>query len=303
VLPVTKVQGPNDPTNPGLEAELDIQYIMGIATNVPTWFISTPGEHEGQEPFLTWITTLLDTPDIPYVYSVSYGDVESSLSISYTQRINVEFMKFGILGYTLIFASGDDGVGCNGPGTRQEPNFPASSPYVTAVGGVVLGGINPLQIFSDEISSGGFSNYFSTGAFQSATITNYFATATDLPPASYYNRSGRGYPDVASFSENVVIVFQGGQTYVGGTSCASPVFSAIISLINDQRLSAGKVPLGYLNPIIYTIAPRYPDAFYDVTQGQANSDGQCQGFAPKVGWDPITGWGVPNFNRLAVYLG
>jgi len=33
---VTKVVGTNDPSSPGTEAELDIQYIMGVAPNVPT---------------------------------------------------------------------------------------------------------------------------------------------------------------------------------------------------------------------------------------------------------------------------
>ena len=37
---------------------------------------------------------------------------------------------------SVLFASGDDGAGCDG--TTFEPNFPASSPYVTAVGGVYI---------------------------------------------------------------------------------------------------------------------------------------------------------------------
>ena len=44
--------GPNNGTQPGGEAQLDIQYIMGLAQNVTTYFWSLGALHEGQEPFL-----------------------------------------------------------------------------------------------------------------------------------------------------------------------------------------------------------------------------------------------------------
>lgn len=62
-LPVqapVKVVGHNDASSPGVEAELDIEYIMGVATNVPTWFVYTAGRHESQEPFLEWIQFIND---------------------------------------------------------------------------------------------------------------------------------------------------------------------------------------------------------------------------------------------------
>jgi hypothetical protein len=36
--PVARVVGNNDPNNPGTEATLDIQYIMGVAPDTPSWF-------------------------------------------------------------------------------------------------------------------------------------------------------------------------------------------------------------------------------------------------------------------------
>lgn len=94
------------------------------------------------------------------------------------------------------------------------------APYVTSVGGV--------QIVSDSISSGGFSNYYARPDFQTSAVQQYLSRA-DLPPSSFYNSSGRAIPDVSSFSEDVVIMIGGGQSWVGGTSCAAPVFSAIVS--------------------------------------------------------------------------
>ncbi len=39
------------------------------------------GLHEGQEPFLQWMIDVGNTTEVPYVFSVSYGDDEDSLSL------------------------------------------------------------------------------------------------------------------------------------------------------------------------------------------------------------------------------
>lgn len=82
--------------------------------------------HEGQEPFLQWIIGVGNTSDAPSVFSVSYGDDEvcgwmdcstsgvvvvtllcqDSLSPSYMERINQEFMKLGARGISVLCASG-----------------------------------------------------------------------------------------------------------------------------------------------------------------------------------------------------
>jgi len=296
--PVEKVavlEGPNDPSDPGIEAMLDIEYIMGIGNHIPSWFISTGGEHEGQEPFLEWITNLLNNGSkVPWVNSISYGDEESTISRAYADSVNTQFMKFGLTGRSLLFASGDNGVGCNSGCSKHEPNWPASSPYVTAVGGVVLERSKPVEISSDSISSGGFSNYFPMPDYQRSAVQKYL-NSPGVPSESYFNKSGRAMPDVALFSEDVLVIAGGGTLPVGGTSCAAPMFSAVIALINDARLNAGKTTLGFLNPALYSIATTSPSSFYDVKTGPSNSNGCCPGFPPALGWDGVTGLGVPNF--------
>jgi len=47
------------------------------------------------------------------------------------------------------------------------------------------------------------------------------------------------------------IIINGENDSVDGTSCSSPTFAAMISLLNDIRLKNGKPTLGYLNPLIY----------------------------------------------------
>jgi tripeptidyl-peptidase-1 len=213
-------------------------------------------------------------------------------------RINVEFKKFGANGRSILFASGDSGVGCNTACNLFIPDFPASSPYITSVGGIVMNGDQDFE--GDEISSGGFSNIFGMPSYQTAAVQAFIAQG-NLPPQSFWNASGRAMPDICSFSEDVDIMYEGSLSGVGGTSCAAPVVSAIISLINDQRLQAGKKTLGFLNPALYQLLAKHPDAFFDITTG-SNSDGCCPGFYATTGWDPITGVGAPNFATLSKYL-
>ena len=46
-ITVPTVHGPNDGSNPGVEAELDIQYVMGVGRDIPTQFWSTAGKQPG----------------------------------------------------------------------------------------------------------------------------------------------------------------------------------------------------------------------------------------------------------------
>jgi len=295
-LPVQKVDqviGPNNPNNPGLEASLDIEYIMGVSNNIKTWFFYTAGLHEAQEPFLEWATALNNMASVPFVMSVSYGDTESSVTEDYANRCETEFQKLGNRGISVLFASGDDGVGCNSACTKQEPNWPASSQYVTTVGGVTR---SNNEFVGDYISSGGFSNYFPMPAYQESYVQKYLATVPLLPPSTFYNKTGRAMPDLSSFSELVTIVSRGSTQFVGGTSCAAPVVAGMLGLINDIRLQQSKSTLGFINPALYSkIYPNHPNAFYDVTKGVNGGGGCCSGFSCANGWDPVTGFGVPNY--------
>jgi tripeptidyl-peptidase-1 len=239
---------------------------------------------------------------IPFVFSVSYGEDEKSVGMDYASRVNVEFQKVGVRGTSIMFASGDSGAGgnCSSSG-RFTPNFPSGSPFITAVGGVTGGtaGQTPTGEVVDFISGGGFSDYWPTPSWQTSAVATYLSTATGLPASNLYNQSGRGYPDVAAQSENFVVV-QGGIPLpgVGGTSCASPSFSGIVSLLNDLRLAQGKSSLGFLNPLIYQTAPTVPNSFNDVVSGY-NAGCVITGFPAAPGWDPTTGWGSPNYRILS----
>lgn len=122
-----------------IEANLDIQYIMSVAQNVPTTYYYW----DGADVWLDWIIDVANMIDPPHVISISYGSYELSMSTSYLKAFDLEAIKLGIMGVSIIVAAGDDGVAGFLSRTGQIPcdyyaDFPASSPYVTAVGGTMV---------------------------------------------------------------------------------------------------------------------------------------------------------------------
>jgi len=294
VKPIVKVVGKNIDDDPGAEANLDVQYISATGRGVDTWFVSISTYSNGhQEDFVSWITTLVNNTDAPWVHSASYGDLEKSIDPDYLTRMDNEFMKFGISGRTVLFASGDSGVECKIKGGRfvYTPNWPSSSPYVTVVGGTATAS----EVWSS--SGGGFSNYFGTPDYQKDVVDAYLA---NIPESKQFNKSGRAYPDVSAFSVNYVIIDDGVEVPVAGTSCAAPTFAGIISSLNDVRLNKGEKTLGFLNPLLYqTLKGK---GFNDVTKGSNGGGLVCKGFEAASGWDPASGWGSPNFGLLSTLV-
>ncbi len=286
--PISKVVGTNLPNEPGIEAELDVEYITAVGRGVPTWFVSiSKTANKGQEDFLSWIIELVNTTDAPWVHSASYGDYEHSIPTDYQMRCDDEFKKFGISGRTLLFASGDEGVHCRKQ--KYIPEWPTCSPYVTSVGGTQT---------TDEVwtaGGGGFSNTFPIPDYQKAIVEAYLKSGK-APPTKYFNTSGRAYPDVSAFSVDFEIIVDGGEEEVDGTSCATPTFAGVVSCLNDVRLNKGQPTLGFLNPLLYqTLQGK---GFHDITKGENSGFGGCPGFKAIEGWDPASGWGSPNFGLL-----
>lgn len=78
-----------------------------------------------------------------------------------------------------------------------------------------------------------------------------------------------------------------------GTSCSAPVLASIITKINDRKLSAGKKSVGFVNPVFY----ENEWAFNDVVEG-FNYGCEVEAFYADKGWDPVTGLGTPDFEKL-----
>ncbi|KIJ28813.1 hypothetical protein M422DRAFT_189249 [Sphaerobolus stellatus SS14] len=278
----------------GIEANLDIQYTVGVASGVPTTFISVGNDFQdgALDGFLDIINFLLAEAAPPQVLTTSYGQNENTISRALANQLCNAYMQLGARGTSILFSSGDGGVA----GSQSEsctaflPTFPSGCPFVTSVGATT--GIGPETAAS--FTSGGFSNFFARPSYQSAVVSS-FLTRLGSTNSGKFNTSGRGFPDVSAQGENIVIVNAGKTGSVSGTSCASPVFASVVSLLNDQLIAAGKSPLGFLNPFLYSAAGI--GALTDITTGN-NPGCNTNGFAAGIGWDPVTGLGTPNFPKL-----
>lgn len=100
--------------------------------------------------------------------------------------------------------------------------------------------------------------------------------------------------DVAAQGNYDAIAYQGRIRVAGGTSASAPTFAAIIALLNDARIAANHRPLGFLNLWIYGGAYR---SLTDIVVGSAIGC-NVTGFPAKDGWDPVTGFGTPNFKQM-----
>ncbi|KAA1473405.1 tripeptidyl peptidase A [Dentipellis sp. KUC8613] len=297
----------------GIEANLDTQFAYGLTFPTPGTFWSTGGSPpfkadpvtttNTNEPYADWLDFILSQKAIPQTITTSYGDDEQTVPESYAKRVCADFAKLGARGVTLTFSSGDNGVGDGNPNPKNQtcftndgrnatafiPLFPASCPYVTSVGGTIH--VPEVAVF---FSGGGFSNYFPRPLYQEAAVRRYLDA---LPEGTYkglFNPNGRAIPDVAAQADNFRVFVGGRAGLVGGTSAASPTFAAIVSLLNDARISRHLPPLGFLNPLLYTVGLA---GLKDITAGNNPGCG-TPGFNATKGWDPVTGLGTPNFGKL-----
>lgn len=218
--------------------------------------------------------------------------------------VDTNFAKIAAKGISILVSSGDAGSGVHRkPGGQFElwPSWPASSPWVTAVGATRFIGqkVGAQEMASDSFGSGGgFSEQFSqvpNAQWQESAVAAYLSSVdpSTLPPAGSFPPKGRATPDVSALGEGYQVVVNGKVQSVGGTSASTPAFAAMVSLLNEARINAGKPQMGFLNPFLYSNA----DAFFDVTVG-SNRDMDPYGWNCSKGWDPVTGLGTPKFDRL-----
>lgn len=284
---------------PGVEASLDIEYIAAVSPEIPLTVV-----YSSQYSLLNWANEITSNSSSALVHSVSYGNDEVQQSgRAYMLSVNTAFMKAGTSGRSILFASGDQGVcgrsGCGFFKKRFKPDFPGGSPYCTVVGGTNFhgAGIGEEEVWS--AGGGGFSDNFPIPSYQASAVAGFKAKG-GLPKQSLWNNTGRGYPDIAALggTKTPYCIVSGGQfNGVAGTSAACPTAAGIFAKLNGVRLSAGKKPLGFLNPFIYQVGEK---GFNDVTVGSNPGGGLNKvGFTAVAGWDAASGFGSPNFEKLA----
>ena len=192
-------------------------------------------------------------------------------------------------GQSFFSASGDDDAY-----TGLIP-FPDDSPYITLVGGTLLTTNGTGASYASETawnrnngigSGGGVSTQYAIPSWQQGISVTANLGSTTM----------RNVPDVALTADDVYVRADGLDQDVGGTSCASPLWAAFTSLVNQQaRINNGSA-VGFVNPAVYAIgqSANYTSDFHDTTAGNDFSPSSPAKFPAATGYDLATGWGSPN---------
>ena len=257
------------------------------------------------------------------VISLSWGEPEQALGREFVSSYSSIFSQAASSHITIVASSGDSGAsGQDEAGNYYRypvASWPATSPFVTAVGGTRLnlnasGARNGLDAAWNDTYSDAVNNFFFGNDGPNPL-------ATGGGKSAYYGRPGyqngvrnvtgnqRGIPDISmsascSVAVNVFETFTGGNggwTASCGTSESAPMFAAIVALADQV---AGH-PLGLINPALYALAARHAPGIVPVASGDNTvsfSGRTVHGYTVRHGYNLVTGLGTVNGQYLVPEL-
>jgi subtilase family serine protease len=282
------VDGANYDSSPGEgepEVELDSEIVRGVAPKATQLVYEAPNSDAGQIDMANAIAS----QDRVSVVSISWGECEAESTASTLTSTDNALSQAVAEGISVYSASGDSGSkDCQSGATGVD--YPASSPYVTGVGGTTLS-LSGNNWSSETAWTGSGSAGGSGGGVSIKYARPSWQTGTNAK---------RTVPDVsadANPSTGYAVYSGGGWDEYGGTSCAAPIWSGYTALVNEKAKAAGKANVGFLAPKVYPIlSSGYAANFHDITSGNNG------GFSAGTGYDEVTGIGTPIGDTLATTL-
>ncbi|MEY2465862.1 MAG: hypothetical protein QOD03_383, partial [Verrucomicrobiota bacterium] len=293
-----------NPTGTGgeLEVSLDIEMVISMAPALAKILV-----YEGN-PFNFHPNNVLNriaTDNLARQVSCSWGWTGGPNGT--TAQI---FQQMAVQGQSFFNASGDsDAFPVNGPGSVDDPgNFgePASSPFITQVGGTTLTMNGSGVAYTSETVWNWGIRFGSDGIGSSGGVSSSYPIPTWQTninmPARGGSASLRNIPDVSMTADDVLVIADGGVQYfgVGGTSCAAPLWAGFMALVNQQAANNGLAAVGFVNPALYNIAKgaNYTNCFHDVTTGNNTWSGSPTQYFATNNYDLCTGLGTPRGTNL-----
>lgn len=290
------------PVNPkndwASEVALDVQMVHAIApqANIALFYSASASANDR----LAAVAQAASTPGVTAV-SMSFA-----ANTPFAPLMDAQFAQLQATYGTVFFASSGDG------GNQfNAAQYPAASPYVTAVGGTRVTAVNwSSKDVGWQYSGGGAA----AGSLFSAAIPTWqqpaLNTVTGFSPGN-----ARLVPDVAAvadFQYSAVEVYYAQRWHMeGGTSASAPIWGGISALLAESMARQGKslaarvkaTPGGF-NGMLYQLAQRQggSTAFYDVVTGANNVQVACTACNAYSGYDEVTGLGEPLVNELMAEL-
>jgi subtilase family serine protease len=336
--PVFNVSDPNQ-LGWSTEVTLDVDMVHAIAPGANIALVIAPSDNDA---VLTYAVRYAVVHELGSVISQSWGDPEWDIAAAgrtgFTDLMQAHFVyTLAAMSQITVFASAGDWGAAN-LWTYNSPSYPASDPFVTAVGGTNLFmncpggysegtgnwtyGTSPGLTYNYEIAGNDYEAMVADGyPYPSDLVTTGGAMSAFFPLPSWqhgitmtiangtsFTPTGRCVSDV-SFDSGVYgglgavpwsAATPGSPIYyiVGGTSAGSPFWAALTAIAN-QRIGHN---VGYINPILYANKATFykTGAFHDITMGDNiyPTGYTLLGYEATKGWDSPTGIGSPDAAKL-----
>ncbi|WP_410641788.1 protease pro-enzyme activation domain-containing protein [Amycolatopsis sp. lyj-346] len=288
------------PVNPGMEPPdqcdaagwygeetLDVEAAHGMAPGANILYV---GGSDCQDNSLDTALNYIVAGHRADIVSNSYGDAGEDIPADEVKVFNQISLQAVLEGIGVYFSSGDNGDEVARLGTPS-PDFSASAPWITAVGGTSIaigkdgkkifetgwetskssltGGVYGPAAYTGG-SGGGTSRLFEQPFYQKGVVPDALATKNQTG-----QKKGRVVPDISAvgdpntgFLVGQTQTFPDGAYYdqyrIGGTSLASPVFAGIMAVAD----SFDHFHHGFINPVLYKLTSRTA-AISDVTHVDA----------------------------------
>lgn len=260
----------HDPQGWWGEETLDVEAVHAIAPAANIVYVGSPNNRRDLDAAMNHVVD----KHLATIVTNSYGYAYELLPRGYVKPLNDTFIQAVIQGIGIYFSSGDDGDLSQQTGGVQFPAWPASSPWVTAVGGTSLAvGADGARIFETGWqtakstlaagpawsepaylygSGGGTSYLFPQPAWQSGVVPDSMSQMNGptrmrvIPDVSMLGDPSTGFlvGQTQAFADGVYY----DESRTGGTSLSSPLMAGVMALAEQVNGS----PIGFANPLFYS---------------------------------------------------
>ncbi len=303
------------------EPHLDIEVILSVAPQISGLYVfqsQLNSYADWASLYASPLNTSLTGGNRVTILSSSLGKCEIKWTAAGIAAMEKVMKSLAVAGISVFTSAGDSGSSdcyhSDGSTRTLTTGYPATSAYVTAVGGTNLAlstanAITGSGVWNESLwpspynkigsgGGGGVSTMVSRPSWQTGTgVSGSFRT---VPDVAMYADQNPGYV-IYGVNKNDLATNKWFDD--GGTSAATPLFASGTALLHQQAAQNNlTLDLGYI--WIYRLAnnaANYQSAFYDITVGNNNifNVGCCNA---GTGYDMASGWGSVNFTALSSLL-
>jgi subtilase family serine protease len=277
-----------DPAGWAGEETLDVEAVHTMAPGADIVYIGAPNNYRDLDAIMNRVVD----NHLADIVTNSYGYGGEALPTGYINPALDTQVQAAAEGISLLYSSGDNGDETGAvAGAAPSPDWPASSPLVTAVGGTSMGvdadhnrifelgwetakgtldttthtWNTPAYLYG---SGGGTSRLFAQPSYQAGVVPSSISQ-------TYGGQPMRAVPDVSALGDPTTGMLVGQtQTFpdghaayseyrIGGTSLSSPLYAGMLALAMQR---AGH-PFGLANPALYQAR----SASVDITKAQRST--------------------------------